>query len=175
MKILSLSCQHCGAPLDVPESARYITCKFCDARLEVKHEGDVAFTEQLGEIERKTDQLIDEVSRLKLQNELARIDREWDQERESYMITKKDGRLSEPNQATAMLGMVVGVGFGIFWIAAVSATPAAPLFVPIGVVIIGVVLFTGIHGFQKADQYEAAKKRYDRSRSDVLDRLVDVE
>lgn len=172
MEILSLSCQHCGAPLDVPESAKYITCRFCNARLEVKHQGDVAFTEQLGEIERKTDQLIDEVSRLKLQNELARIDREWDAERESLMVSGKDGHRSVPSQAGSI---VAGLIFATFWIIATSTTPAAPLFVPIGFLVIGVVLFTGIQGFQKADQYQTAKKQYERSRTELLAELSNVE
>jgi len=128
----------------------------------------------LGDIERKTDHLIDEVARLKLQNELARIDREWDSQRESFMVTGKDGHRSLPSKTGAIFAMVVAGGFGTFFTIFAGAMSGG-LMVPFGLIFIGVGLFAGFNMLHKADKYERAKKRYDHSRSDLLEQLADVE
>ena len=38
-KLLNLSCNHCGAPLQVPEETKYLTCTYCSSRLQVEHSG----------------------------------------------------------------------------------------------------------------------------------------
>ena len=45
MKIMSLSCNGCGAPLDATSETRFITCQVCEARLQVVHEGTTVRTE----------------------------------------------------------------------------------------------------------------------------------
>ena len=73
MKVISISCNHCGAPLDVPLKTRYLTCSFCESRLEVQQSGNAYFTSVLEAVS----QIEEDVGTIKLQNELERIDREW--------------------------------------------------------------------------------------------------
>jgi LSD1 subclass zinc finger protein len=39
MQLIAMSCDHCGAPLSVPDGARSVMCGYCGARLEVQHVG----------------------------------------------------------------------------------------------------------------------------------------
>ncbi len=57
----------------------------------------------------------DALNELKAQNELAQLDREWELERESYMVTGKYGHRHIPGKASSLLGGLFVVGFGIFW------------------------------------------------------------
>ena len=36
MKLFSLNCNKCGAPLDVPGKVRFLTCQYCSAKLSVQ-------------------------------------------------------------------------------------------------------------------------------------------
>ncbi len=47
MELLSLTCGHCGAPLEVPEETRYVTCGYCSSKLEVHRSGGAIYTEVL--------------------------------------------------------------------------------------------------------------------------------
>ena len=49
------------------------------------------------------------------EGELARIDREWDRERERYMVHRRNGRRYVPSAAAAVVMGVLVVGFGLFW------------------------------------------------------------
>ena len=82
MKLLALNCNHCGAPLEVPEKANYLTCTFCQTQLSVQRSGGAAYTEALEKLDERTEQIADDVEILKLQAELDRLDREWTSGRE---------------------------------------------------------------------------------------------
>ena len=47
MELISVSCNHCGAPLEVPPGANYVTCAHCGSRLAVKRTGSAVYTELL--------------------------------------------------------------------------------------------------------------------------------
>ena len=51
MKTTAVACNRCGAPLNVGEAARFVTCKHCDARLEIRQDDASAWTEVVGKIE----------------------------------------------------------------------------------------------------------------------------
>ncbi len=54
MRLLSLTCNHCGAPLEVPAKTRFLTCNYCSSRLEVHRSGSAVHTEVLEAIEERT-------------------------------------------------------------------------------------------------------------------------
>ena len=68
-----------------------------------------------------------QLAEVRYQNDLARIDREWEMEKEQYMVTGKHGTRHLPTQGMG-LGIAVGGGlFGLFWtIMAFSITSGAP-------------------------------------------------
>jgi hypothetical protein len=49
------------------------------------------------------------------QVDLARLDREWEIERQTYLVTDRNGRRSVPTLWKGMLVTVVGSAFGILW------------------------------------------------------------
>mgnify|MGYP001096205623 CR=1 FL=1 len=47
MRILAITCNQCGTPLEVPEETRYLTCTACFSQLEVHCSGNATYTEVL--------------------------------------------------------------------------------------------------------------------------------
>jgi DNA-directed RNA polymerase subunit RPC12/RpoP len=47
MQLESITCNHCGAPLDVPDAANFVKCNHCDSRLAIKRTQSTTYTEEL--------------------------------------------------------------------------------------------------------------------------------
>ena len=106
------------------------------------------------------------------EDELARIDREWDRERERYMVHRRNGRRYVPSAAAAVVMGVLGVGFGLFWTVITlnlggGLSGAFPLF---GVLFVCLAAGISIHQFNKARRYQAAYEAYQRRRAEARDR-----
>lgn len=107
-----LLCDACGAPLEVGPKARFVTCGYCDARLRVKHSESAAWTEKVERIAKKQKTLEKRQRRMaakqrrlerelavsKLRDDLEELEREWDREREGYMVRQKSGALLPPDR-----------------------------------------------------------------------------
>jgi hypothetical protein len=115
---------------------------------------------------------------VRYQNELGRIDREWEQEKEGYTVAGQNGRREIPTAAAGIGGgIVIGV-FGAIWtVMAVAITGGAPNVGPFAIVkvvfpLFG-ILFTaggiwmGVHVYRKADAYNKAFEAYRRRRDAV--------
>src|SRR4051794_28642632 len=50
IELESLSCSHCGAPIEVPAGTEYVTCAHCGSRLLVRHNDTASYTERLDRI-----------------------------------------------------------------------------------------------------------------------------
>ncbi|MFG0288402.1 MAG: hypothetical protein ACF8CQ_09510 [Rhodopirellula sp. JB044] len=166
MKLLSLCCNHCGAPIEVRKSAKFVTCGYCNAHLAIHHTGSSYSTELLEEIKQTTDTLVRDVAKLKGDSEIDRLDREWEQERLEYMSTNKNGTHSVPDKGTAtVMGGFVAV-FGIFW--TVGAGIAFPPMALFGLIFVCMSVWGIIHTCAKADQYNNAKQRYHERRRQLI-------
>ena len=120
----SVTCNHCGAPLAIQPSTRFVTCTHCGSRLEIHRSGAALFTEVLESIDQRTKEIAQDVDVIRRQNEVERLDREWAMRREALMVRTKSGT-ETPSIAGGIIGAVLGVGFGIFWIA-MSSNAGAP-------------------------------------------------
>ncbi|HVK12286.1 MAG TPA: SHOCT domain-containing protein [Gemmataceae bacterium] len=120
----------------------------------------------------------DHLADIRHQNELARIDREWEIEREQYLINGRYGRRHVPTVGMGVATAALGGGFGIFWtVMAVSITSGAPdvgafstakVFFPLfGVLFIAIAVGWGVYCVVRAQKYEAANRAY-RDRRAVL-------
>ena len=158
MRIESLTCNNCGAPLEVPEGANFIRCNHCDRQLAVRRDSSVTYTELVQQVAERTERLTDQVVQLSYQNELNSIDQAWERERESLLITDKRGNRREPSYVGAAIGGVLLSGFGLFFTAAAG---------PLGLLLIVAGLFVGLFGWFKAAEFERARRRYRRRRSQV--------
>ncbi|MEZ6067649.1 MAG: hypothetical protein R3B90_18505 [Planctomycetaceae bacterium] len=155
----SLTCNSCGAGLQIPEGARYVRCNHCGGQLAIRRDASVAYTELIEQVAVQTEKLTDQVAMLTYQNEINRIDQDWARERDSLMIRDKHGNKHQPSQFTAIIGAVIAGVMGL-----VVMTQGGGAF---GLVFI---LFGGLamaHGLWKLDAYKAAEQRYQRRRRDV--------
>jgi hypothetical protein len=122
--------------------------------------------------------LSDQLAEVRYQNELARIDREWQIERERYMIADRYGRRHVPTAGMGLGAAVVGGAFGVFWtVMAFSITSGGPDFGGFGFAKVAMPLFGvvftvaaigyGLHAYSKAQQYEKAHAAYQARRRNV--------
>ena len=163
MELLSLACGHCGAPLQVPEGTRYVTCGYCSSKLEVHHSGGAIYTEVLEALQKRTEEIANDVEILKLQNELERIDREWQTDRESCMIRGKDGSLSEPSPVVGTVVFTVLIGIAIVWMIAAASQSSPTAF--FGLVVIAIAFFSFLYNLGKSRQFAEKKQRYELRRA----------
>jgi len=171
MKIVALNCNRCGASLEVGAKAKFVTCAYCNAQLQIHHTSNAHFSEVLGEIQATTNKLSDDVAELKKHGELERLDREWESQRKRYMIQGKHGNYQLPTVIAGVFLMIFGVGFGIVWTLTMPDMSGlhnpswimslAPYF---GLGIAAISIGCGIHVVRLAKVYEAARQEYQRKR-----------
>ncbi len=178
MQVEKIACNGCGAPLEVATTTQFATCRHCGAKLSIQRTDTATFTEILEQLTAKTDQLSEQVSNLTSYTELAVLDREWELERENYMVTSKHGAKSIPSEAGSIGGGIVITLFGCFWtVMAFGVTSMAPSFGPFsiaqvafplfGVIFVIVGIASSISSFSKAGGYRRAQQRYHRRRAEI--------
>jgi hypothetical protein len=122
--------------------------------------------------------LADQLAEVRYQNELARIDREWEVERAQYLIADRYGRRQVPTPGMGIGAAVVGGVFGAIWLVmAIAITGSAPDFGPFaiakvvfplfGVLFILTAVGWGIHCYGRAQKYEQALRAYQARQRDV--------
>lgn len=174
MNLVSVRCQHCGAPLQVGEAARFVTCQFCKTELSVERTDSAIYTQQLGEIHARTTQMAGELEVIRLQNDLDALDREWLMERERYMVSGQHGSKHEPGMVGALLsgGLMALVGLAMFVGMASAHAPGLLPMAGLAVMLLGIVI--GITGMSKASAMSAARSRYERARGLLSQRMAEA-
>lgn len=167
MRLESITCNSCGAPLEVPEGANYVTCTHCDSRLAVHRTESTRFTEVI-------DDLREQVAKLTHQNEVESLDRAWEVERQSFLWTDKRGHTHVPTRTGTMIGGLMVSGFGVLWtIFAAGITSGSPfavakLFPLFGILFVVGGIASSVYAYRKAEQYEQAHRRYRQQRAKLL-------
>lgn len=183
MKLEKLACNSCGAPLEVPESANYVTCNHCSTQLAVNRSESVTFTEAMDLLVEKTEEIGEQLSDLSLHNQLAALDRSWQLERENLMVAGPNGSLRIPEEAASARGTATSVSFLVLWTlvaTGITGVIAISAF-PFGVVALAFPAF-GINGIvstlkssaaekDKARRYRESEKRYLQKRAELTARL----
>ena len=125
-----------------------------------------------------SEHLSEQLAEVRYQNELARLDREWEIERQKYLITDRYGRQHIPTTGMGIGIAVVGGGFGVFWtIMAIAITGSGPSDGPFGVArvifpLFGVVFVVGaigygIYAYSRAQEHDLALAAYQARRRAV--------
>ncbi|MES2440706.1 MAG: hypothetical protein V4584_16690 [Verrucomicrobiota bacterium] len=171
MKITKVCCLGCGADLDIDGTIRFVTCNYCHTRLEVVHDQTVTHTRLLDKIERTTDRMANNLKVIELQNDLERLDREWDSQRESLLVRSKNGLVSEPTSAGSIMGGIVAIVFGIFWMGATASMHVPGFFPLFGLLFIGFAIFNMVSGTAKAGTYKSRQDAYGIQRQRLIDRI----
>ena len=167
-EISTVACNHCGAPLALLPTTRFLTCTYCATRLEVHRSDSAIYTEVLGAIDQRTRSIAQALTQIKRQNEIERLDREWMLRRDALMVRGEHGSSTVPSAPASVLGAIVGTVFGIVWTVATAST-GAPGFLPfIGVVVVIVAVVTGVAGVAKAMAYEDEQRSYQQRREAML-------
>ena len=104
MNSLALQCQNCSAPLDVPISARYVTCSHCGTQLAVKHSGSAAYTETLDQIDHRTERMARQLDQLHEQQTVQALDQQWDIDRQQFDLIARNGMRLPPTNSLALAG-----------------------------------------------------------------------
>jgi len=115
----------------------------------------------------------DQLEAIRLQNEIAQLNRQWEIERREYMVPGRYGHSYVPGKSSSLFGGVMIVCFGIFWtLMASSISSRAPgpfsLFPLFGVLFIFFGIGISFYSFLQAEKYQLAKKRYEQRRRKLL-------
>ena len=113
----------------------------------------------------------DQLAAVRYQNELTRIDREWQIEREKYFVASRYGRRQIPTAGMGIGTALVGGVFGTIWtVMAVAITGSAPNFGPFAIAKFAFPLFGvaftffgigwGIYCYNRAADYQRAEADY---------------
>ena len=174
MKITKVCCQGCGADLQIDETIRFATCNYCHARLEIVHDSTVTHTRLLEDIGRTTERMAGNLRVIELQNDLERLDREWENRRESFMVTGKHGHRSLPSEAGSIAGGVIAIVGGIVWMSFAAGMGAPFPFPLFGLLFIGFAIFGMINGSSKASGYRDAESSFNERRNDLIRRIEEA-
>lgn len=120
--------------------------------------------------------------RQELEVELERIDREWNMERENYLVSGKHGTRHVPSKTGSIVGGIFVTMFSLFWIAmAIGITGVMPnegpfsiakvAFPMFGVCFLGFAIAAMMKGYSKAGQMELAEQAWQQRRAEVEGRL----
>ena len=182
MKVIPLNCNHCSAPLEVAAKAKFVTCGFCKTRLSIQQTGSTYSTEVLEDLKEATEQIARDVEAIKHSATIERLDRQWERDRMSHMVTNKHGQHSLPTKGGAMVvgGMVVG--FGILWtviatgISTAASSMGAPgvfriipmVFPLFGVLFVGFGIFNIVSMVKKSEAYESRHRDNMQKRRELV-------
>jgi len=174
MEMISVRCNHCGAPLSVGGQTRFVTCQFCNSQLEIKRSESAVFTEEVARIADNTEKMAGSLDAIRLQNEIEQLDREWSLQKETYA---SGGRGKGPQTTgQALFGMGFAVFFAIvcFSMAGFAGSMGGPggifSLVPVGMGIFALV--GGMMGLVKSQGVQSSRGDY-QQRRDALIRKLD--
>lgn len=172
METISVTCNHCGAPLDVGTQTRFVTCQFCNSQLEIKRTDSSVFTEEVERIARNTDKMAESLEVIQLQNEIEQLDREWSvRQMDNVASGKRGGPLTTGG---AIFGLCFTVFFAIiaFSMAGAASSFGAPgifSLVPVGMGIFALV--AGVMGLVKAGNIDQSRRDYQERRDELMRKL----
>ena len=173
MKITKVRCQGCGADLQVDKSARFVTCNYCHAGLEIAHEPTVTHSHLLENIAQNTGKSANSLRILELQNDLERLEREWKQEQSAHKIfTGNRRRKALPTEFDNYAG---GAFMGAVGVVALPASFFIGGWTPLwAVVLLACALCLHSYARKRATAYKKAEAAYMRRRYSVLQEIEEI-
>lgn len=178
MEIISLKCNNCAADLAVNSKTTYLTCTSCGSSLAIKRSANTAYTEVLEDVRSNTEILIDQSEQILIEKKIARLDRDWELERERYRIKDKDGgHFPDEEGGSIIIQIILGGiilimigGFLMFWISKAPSEmkPFGQLMLAFIIISVIAGLFTGSGSTSK---YKKAKAKYLAKRAALLKEL----
>ncbi len=171
METLSVRCNHCGAPLQVAERTRFVTCQFCHSSLEVKHTDSSVFTEEVAKIAENTGKMAESLEVITIQNEIEQLDREWGIEQTNHLVRGRTGPQTPGNPIFGLVFTIffAAVCFGMASLVRSSGAPGIFMLVPAGMGLLALV--GGVMGVVKGQTRDVALSQYEQRRAELTRRL----
>ena len=162
MELISLTCNNCGAPLEIPESMEFVTCDHCDSKLKVLKKDNALYTEVLEEINERLDEISGDVEIIKLEKALAKLELNWADEERQYNKHNRRRRMSPKKSISlGMLAIVAGIGLTIVILNMAASQLMLLIIIPVSLAIYGVFLiFRAFRPEQVNEEYESALRKY---------------
>lgn len=157
--------------MQIDESVRFVTCNYCHAKLEIVHDTSVTHTRLMEKIEQTTDRMAGNLRVIELQNDLERLDREWAVRRESFMQTSKNGHRYVPSTAGSMIGGIIFGIIGVVMIGAGASTRGTGLLALMGMLVVGLGIWSAVSGTTKAGNYQREEADYEAARRELSERI----
>lgn len=159
MKLIALSCQQCGAPLEVPAELKHVSCAHCGAALVIKKQGSVLFTEKIEALELRASGVESDIKQLRMKLMLDRLKQDWQSRRKELALAWAENYVIAPTYAIGNLMAVLALAMA-FIIGNLTET------------FLGVVIFAGglmmtTHVYVQAGIYEKARKHYIDERRNI--------
>jgi DNA-directed RNA polymerase subunit RPC12/RpoP len=174
MTTTELACNHCGAPLDVPNAVNFATCAYCGSKLSVHRNATAAWTEVSERIAADTSRIGEGVTLLTLQAEVQRLDREWQMRAGSATGSRrshKDDDEHDNGPLGALIGLLVPL-FAIYMIFGKGETgPTLVLLVILAVAAV-VALRTG--ALTRLFGPHLTESEYQRRRGELVHRIEEL-
>ncbi|MEP6774751.1 MAG: hypothetical protein ABJA50_04070 [Chloroflexota bacterium] len=177
MQVETLSCNNCGAMIELPTTANYATCAHCGAHLVVRRGETACYTEVLAQPEvvgTQKESADAELRRRRIEMAIMTLDQEWEGRRTQHMVRSRDGHLIVPDISQAItyllgiLGLLVFLGFPLITSKSTASSIGAAGFLIIGVF---VAVFAGLawRRYIKYKKYLAAENAYLHRRNALID------
>lgn len=168
MELIPISCHHCGAPLQIPPQAELVTCNHCLTQLAVCRNESVAWTEEIEDLQERTEQLTDatdelaaRVTEVEYARSVERLDRRYAEERRDF----EQGHGGDPvvtYGGAAVMAIIAGGVFGLILMEQ-SATIGWSCWI-FAAFLAGCQL---LFGFSLSKRKRLTQQRYARLRSDL--------
>lgn len=178
---ISVRCQHCGAPLQVANAIRFVTCGYCHSELEIIRDSDTIHTEVLKRIDSRTQQMQGSLKVIEVQNEIERLDREWEMWRERHLPKTRDGFVLEPQPVNDPIPMSTCLrgGLGLGFMAATTAGFLGSNWSVVGILFLGsLAAMIVLHFLSRPTStqvwYQRAKTKYLARRHVLLSDLAEA-
>lgn len=171
MELETLSCNNCGAPIDVPLTSSFVSCVFCSSRLAVKRTPTVHYTEvieRINQLDARTGNVEAEVRRMRLEKLIEELDNEWEELLETYSQKDVAGKLQPPSKSkangyVALFSVVIPVSAILIFVlgANVFINALFPSFFVILLLAVGVgVVWFAREEYRKVDEYQRLESDY---------------
>ena len=186
MLVQSLSCNKCGAPLSVTQNTNYVTCGHCGSRLVIRRDANAVYTEvltemnaHLGQISQHTAQTADhtaqmtgDLTAMRLQNDLDRLEREWQQEKsrrlKAYSATAREMPTMDLLRNQTIGSLIVGA---LMLPVVLSTQGGLELLSGLTLLICIILLIRAAYAYPHVKSYDVVEANFIQKRDDIRRRM----
>ncbi len=162
MSLERMVCDSCGAPLEIPASANYVTCQHCGCHLRIHRNEGVHFTHQLENIDERTRRIDGKLNSMSKWREIEALDRKWEMDRQQYLL--EDGSIPTEADANGSLFTALLIGslciLGVIFVSWLFAAGLLLAFVGLG---------DAMKKLELARTYFMKSRDYEKRRRELLE------